>query len=237
MDDATIKTIIGVVGVIGGALIGGFVAAYNARQKLKEIQVNHSHQLHENYLNNAREYTGAVYVPLSMAVTSISREYLKFRKTITGESSDDNAKTQFREHITLFIDSIDDLLSRGASSFLTTDLENILLSFRSFIEESHSASQPLSRVIVTYGIKLFGTSQEVSKTVKVSGRKAEFWQGNFGFSQFGIIMKFKGDQILAAPLESDMFEEKFMHDTNLLNLLIKEVTLGSHARKINAQQG
>lgn len=56
MDDTTLKAIIGVVGVIGGTLIGGFVAAYNARQKLKEIEVNHSHQLHENYLNNAREY-------------------------------------------------------------------------------------------------------------------------------------------------------------------------------------
>ena len=42
-------------------------------------------------------------------------------------------------------------------------------------------------------------------------------------------MKFKGDQILAAPLASEAFEEKFMEDANLLNLLIKEVTLGSHA--------
>ena len=87
MNDATIKAIIGVVGIIGGALVGGFVAAYNARQKLKEIQINHSHQIHENYLNNAREYTGSVYVPLSTAVTSLSREYFEFRKTITSESS------------------------------------------------------------------------------------------------------------------------------------------------------
>jgi len=58
MDDATLK-IICVVGVVGGALIGGFVAAYNAKQKLKEIQINHSHQLHETYLNNASEMKGS----------------------------------------------------------------------------------------------------------------------------------------------------------------------------------
>ena len=230
MDDATLKAIIGVVGVIGGALIGGFVAAYNARQKLKEIQVNHSHQLHENYLNNARQYTESVYVPLSMAVTNISREYLEFRKCITNESLESEDKINFKQQIDQFVNSVDELLARGASSFLTTDLENVLLSFRSFIETSHSADVPLSRVIVTYGIKLFGANQEVSKEMKLSGKQAEFWQGKFGFSQFGVSVKFKGNQILAAPLESEMFEEKFMHDTNLMNLLIKEVTLGSHAR-------
>ncbi len=234
MDDATLKTIIGVVGVIGGALIGGFVAAYNARLKLKEIEVNHSHQLHENYLNNAREYTGSVYVPLSMAITNLSREYLKFRKTITNESAEEIHKDSFKEQITLFLASIDELLARGVSSFLTTELENALLSFRSFIEESFAANETISRVVVTYGIRLFGTSQEVSRSMKLSGKKAEFWQGKFGFSQIGISMKFKGDQILAAPIESEMFEEKFMQDSNLLNLLIKEVTLGSHARRINA---
>ena len=103
MDDATLKTIIGVVGVVGGALIGEFVAAYNAKQKLKEIQINHSHQLHETYLNNAREYTSSVYVPLSMAVTNLSREYLKFRKTITNETSEDSSETHFKEKIKLFI--------------------------------------------------------------------------------------------------------------------------------------
>jgi len=229
MDETTLKAIIGVVGVIGGALIGGFIAAYNAKQKLKEIQINHSHQLHETYLNNAREYTNSVYVPLSMAITNLSREYLKFRKTIIDGTSEERSEILIKNQIAKFIESIDDLLSRGAGAFLTTELENVLLTFRSFLEESHSNGQLSRRVVVSYGIKLFGISQEVTKPLKLYDKKAEFWQGNFGFSKYGVSMKFKGDQILAAPLASEAFEEKFMEETNLLNLLIKEVTLGSHA--------
>ena len=52
MDETTIKALIGLAGIIGGAVIGGLVAAYNAGQKLKELQITHSHQLHENYLIN-----------------------------------------------------------------------------------------------------------------------------------------------------------------------------------------
>lgn len=230
MDETTIKALIGLIGIIGGALIGGFVAAYNASQKLKELQITHSHQLHENYLKNAREYTESVYAPLSIAITSLSLAYMKFRKTNSTESEENPERNNFRSEINVFINTVDNLLARGASAFLTTELENTLLSFRSFVEESLSANEPTSKVIVSYGINFLGINQEITKPIRLTGKRAEFWQGKFGFSQFGVSMRFKGQQILAAPLNTELFEEKFVDESVMLKLLVKEVTLGSHAR-------
>lgn len=79
LEPNTIKAIIGLTGVIGGAIIGGFVAAYNAKQKIKEIEIQHSHQLHENYLSNAREYMQSVYIPISIELTNLSQAYLNLK--------------------------------------------------------------------------------------------------------------------------------------------------------------
>ncbi len=39
--------------------------------------------------------------------------------------------------------------------------------------------------------------------------------------------------LTSAPIDSPEFEERFIWDTHLINILIKEVTLGAVARKSN----
>ena len=74
-------------------------------------------------------------------------------------------------------------------------------------------------------------NMEHMKDIKISGSKASFWQGKFGFSQFGVIVKFDGEMILAAPIGSSDFEETFSYCISVLMLLIKEVTLGARLEK------
>ena len=227
LDPTTIKALIGFAGVIGGAIIGGAVAAYNARHKVKEIEVRHSHQLHENYLKNAREYLESVYVPISIELTKLSRSYLSYRTALARDGSEQEARAQFSEAVLVYAQTIDSLFSKGAGAFLTTELESKLLEFGSFVGESGVAEEVARRVIVEYGISIFGMNTFAMKNMKISGDKANFWQGKFGFSQFGVSVKFDGEMILAAPIDSKDFEETFSYYMSVLNLLIKEVTLGS----------
>ena len=209
MDPTTLKTVIGLVGVVGGAIIGGLFAAYNARQKLREIEVQHSHQLHENYLKNARCYIKSVYIPISIEQSKLSRAYFSYRKSLAAGDDDNLSKNQFIEDISSYSQSIDLLISRGAGAFLTTELENKLLEFGSFFAESALTSESIRKVIVEYGISFLGSN--TSRETRISGKAATFWQGKFGFSQFGVSVRFNGNMLLAASLESDDFDDKSLN--------------------------
>ena len=231
IDPTTLKAIIGLAGVVGGAVIGGAFAAYNARQKIKEVEVRHSHQLHENYLKNAREYLESVYVPISIELTKLQRAYFNFRSNLALGMSEIEARDEFSIASLTYAQKIDELFSKGAGAFLTTELESKLLEFGSFMGQSGIANEVARRVVVEYGISLFGMSTYNMKDIKISGNKANFWQGKFGFSQFGVSVKFDGEMILAAPIGSSEFEETFSYYISVLMLLIKEVTLGARPEK------
>lgn len=168
-----------------------------------------------------------MYVPISIELTKLSRAYMAYRLALALNENEMEAKAGFSEAILAYALVIDDLFSRGAGAFLTTELETKVLEFGSFLGESGVATEVARRVIVEYGISLFGMNTFAMKNMKVSGNKADFWQGKFGFSKFGVSVKFDGEMVLAAPTESMDFEETFSYYNSVLNLLIKEVTLGS----------
>jgi hypothetical protein len=223
----TLNALIGTGGVIGGAIIGCAVAAYNVRHKIKEIEIRHSHQLHENYLKNAREYLESVYVPISVELANLQRAYFTFRGSLALGRIELEAMEAFSEATLVYTQKIDELFAKGAGAFLTTELESKLLEFGSFIGQSGLAKEVLRKVVVEYGISLFGMNTYHMQDIKVSGSKADFWQGKFGFSQLGVSVKFNGELILAAPMNSRDFEETFSYYISVLMLLIKEVTLGT----------
>ena len=229
MDDGTIKALIGGAAALAGGLIGTFVAAFNAKQKIKELELAHSHALQETYLTNARQYIKTIYVPISLSLTKLSMAYYDFRKHNSPDDAlSDEERDVFKSAMTDFVTTIDGLLARGTSAFLTNDLDNQLLSFKNFVNESVAASTPVSKVVISYSARLFGNDLGSSKAFTVSGKKAAFWLGSFGFSQLGFGIRFSGEEILAAPPDSSLFEERFMRDTNALNYLVKEVTLGAY---------
>ena len=165
-----------------------------------------------------------------MELTKLSQAYLAYRKSIAFGTPEIEANSEFGRHILSYVESIDGLFTRGAGAFLTTELESKILEFDSFIAESIGTSDVISRVVVQYGISLFRMNSYARKGFKISGKAAKFWQGKFGFSQFGVSIKFDGEMVLAAPLSSKEFDEAFSFYMSILNLLIKEVTLGSMPR-------
>ena len=229
MDDGTIKALIGGVAALVGGLIGAFVAAFNARQKIRQLELTHAHTLQETYLANARRYTESIYVPISLSITKLSTAYYAFRKNLSPDDAlSDEERGAFASAMTDFVTTTDDLLARGASAFLTNDLDNQLLSFKNFVQESVTASKPVTKVVVSYGVRLSGDELLASSAFTVAGKKAAFLVGSFGFSVLGFGVRFSGNEILAAPPDTPLFEERFMRDTNAINYLVKEVTLGAH---------
>ncbi len=47
----------------------------------------------------------------------------------------------------------------------------------------------------------------------------------------GISFAYEADEVLEAPLGSTEFEDRFVREIHTLNVLVKEVTLGSQARE------
>lgn len=229
MDDSTIKALIGGGAALAGGLIGAFIAAFNAKQKIKELEVAHSHVLQETYLANARKHTEEIYLPISLSLTKLSTAYYDFRKNNSPDDAlSDEERDAFKSAMTDFVTTIDSLFASGMSAFLTNDLDNQLLSFKNFVQESVAASKPVSKVVISYSVRLFGSNLRSSTVYTVAGKKVAFLVGTFRLSQLGIGIRYSGNEILAAPPDSSVFEERFMRDTNAINYLVKEVTLGAH---------
>ncbi|WP_185976872.1 hypothetical protein [Shewanella psychropiezotolerans] len=49
-------------------------------------------------------------------------------------------------------------------------------------------------------------------------------------SMGGLGVSYEAKEVLAAPLASKDFEERFVRDSHIINVLIKEVTLGAKAK-------
>src|ERR1700709_1079621 len=82
MDDGTLKLLIGLVGAAVGALAAAVANMYAANRKIKEIELSYNYKLQDGYLENARKFTGEVYVPINILLTQLSNAYNGFRSRV-----------------------------------------------------------------------------------------------------------------------------------------------------------
>ena len=61
--------VVAAVAAVAGVLLTASATAYAARRKTAEIRLVYQQQLADRYLENARQYTNAIYVPLSTALS------------------------------------------------------------------------------------------------------------------------------------------------------------------------
>jgi len=101
---------------------------------------------------------------------------------------------------------------KGATAFITTDLEDLLIKFAVFLRASRFASDTVVDVTYDFGVSVLGIGFQ-----RGGSRKANVSQAaSKGFS---------------ASINTEDFQARFERDSYRLSLLIKEVTLGSAARK------
>jgi hypothetical protein len=231
--NALFIAIIAACGVGAGAGVTALAAAYAARQKIREVELTYEQKLRDNYLSNARQYTNGIYVPISMALRKLGDAYKTFQadREIDDEAQ---AEARFREACDAYESSINELFEKGADAFLTTQLEERLVSFNSFLRASLKADEEIAIAVLTYEMALpvapwISTARSIKKELR--GKWAQrFGSNSMSLRVLGAGMYLDTTETVAAPLTSDAFERRFSIDVTAIKYLIKEVTLGAHIK-------
>ncbi|MBF5038270.1 hypothetical protein INP77_02075 [Methylophilus sp. 13] len=225
-------TIITAAIAAGAALVGGTIAAisstWNTRHKIKELEVSASQKLRENYLQNAREYTKGIYVPLTLATSKLCDAFSTFQRN----PSESGATEVFKQAIDEFRNEVQLLRSRGAEAFLTNELEDRLRSFGEFLGASRDSASLSRKAEIGFRIGFGGLSWAETSDVTLTGRSAVWWRSpRMSLSLLGVGVTYEAIVVQSAPVDSVEFLTRFVADTGEIRYLIKEVTLGGKPRE------
>ena len=227
-DDNWTRALATVGAAAAGAIATALVGAYAANRKIREVELQYLYKLRDGYLDNARKVAGEVYIPISIALTSLSNSYERLAVNSAGIPTE-NAKAEFRAACLQYIDTIDELLARGADAYLTTELDERLNGFRNFVRNSIDQQHVIIRRILTTDLTLFGLSFSPRASID-SRTKSRFQRTpipDLSVGTIGIRLKYS-QRILAAPLESSEFEAQLKMEIPQIKFLVKEVVLGSN---------
>jgi hypothetical protein len=232
MHQDVVKALLAVAGVVVGAILAGVTNAYVARLKIREIEITYLQKLQDGYLENARKVSAEVYIPISIALTSLAASYERYRAWIDFENftSPLSFRNDFEGECLRFLSDVADLMKRGADAYLTLDIDTLLQQFRTFLAQSLDATSVSHQFVFRGSVSaLFIRSQFQTTPLVVTANKV-------GWLPPRMRMRFLGNEIgyseevVSAPLASRQFETRFQNDVTTLKSLIKEVTLGSRSR-------
>ena len=234
MDDPKVLAgIVAAIAAIAGAALGAVAKGYASRQKLREMEFEYERRLNEGYLERAREYLTSVYIPLSISLTKLNSAFVSFRDKQAVQVEENRFTASIKE----FVDTVDDLGSKGANAFYTTDLDEALQSFREFLSASLVAKETNIKAVIKarIGSLPFVGGMASERHTVLKGKKVEKYRttGQLSIKIWKFGLAYKADEVLSAPIQAEDFEARFVRDVHTLNVLVKEVTLGSKARTSN----
>jgi hypothetical protein len=226
-----ISVLITAAGVIISAIVGAVTATYSARLKSKEIEITYQQRLQDTYLQNARQYITSVYVPINIALRNLADHFRLLQEQKAAPLTKD-ATDYFRDACREYERVISDLVKRGADSFLTSELDEQLQSFNSFLRLSMDATEPVRRMVITVNFSVpftgYHSRHEIAQQVHGRLKYLSFlYLGAWRWSLSGVGISYRRPELLSAPIESPEFEERISVDIPKIRFLIKEVTLGS----------
>ncbi len=229
-DDNWTRALVTVVAASVGAVFAGLFNMYAANKGIKEVKLQYEYKLRDGYLDNARKFIGDVYVPLSIALTRLFKNYERYAATLEEKDAGELASTknEFETDCRNYVQTVDELLDRGADAYLTTALDQRLNEFTNFIRNSIVEKEIRKRRVVETRFNMFGltTSPKI-----VAESAANSWASrvrmpdiSVGFLGMGFVYS---EKTLAAPTETREFELRIRTEIPQIKFLIKEVTLGS----------
>lgn len=231
--DATV--LVALVGIFS-ALISAGVSRWQTKLKfadeIEKFHLERRHSENDKYLQQAREHTNSVYVPLASALALLKASFQKY--VFEGRLETD--KLVFYQQIDNFIAELQRLERQGATAFITTELEELILSFTTFIRASKSATEPKMELLYDFNLSFggIGSSLSTSKVVDASAQSIAARVGSLSVNVPGVGAKFRTSDLIQAPIDTNEFQARFERDTHKINVLVKEVTLGSAAKPIDA---
>ena len=208
-------TVITALLAAAAATVGGIIAAsasyLNTRHKLKEMELAASQKLREHYLQNARDYTRAIYVPLSLAVSCLYDAFNVFQTgtSVAGE------RHKFVTAIEAFLTEIRRLRDSGAEAFLTNELEDRLRHFSEFLAASLSTTEVRRKAVIGYHVGFGGFAYADSSELTLAGKKAVWLRTpKISVNLLGMGITYVADVVLAAPLDSVEFNKRFISNSS-----------------------
>lgn len=217
-----------------GVTFTALATRYSASQKIKEVEITYRQKLQENYLANARQQIKSVYAPLNIILSMLIDQYVEFNtsRQFGDAKTDDGSEEKFRQVCNEYLESIKDLINRGADAYLTNQLEISLRSVSSFIKVSLGAEAPELKIVPRYIAFPFGF-------LPLPQRQEMFLKGKWAqvFNKIGLSYRFLSygfsfeKELIAAPINSSEFQKKITQEVYNLKFLIKEVTLGAQSSK------
>ena len=232
MEPSIVNATIAAIAAVCGGGIAAVASLVNTRHKLKELEVAASQKLRENYLQNAREYTKGIYVPLALAVSRLYDAYNVYQ----GDVSAVDRKQLFVSAVENCLSELKRLRDSGAEAFLTNELEDRLRHFSEFLDASLTTSEIRRRAVVGYHVGFGGLAYAESNEVILTGKKATWLRSpRVSVSLFGMGATYEAEVVLAAPLDSIEFNKRLVSLSSEIRILIKEVTLGGKPKESAAK--
>lgn len=234
MSDGVLIAVIGIGAAAAGGLVGVFGSMVAARSRIQALEIAYEQRLEEKYLSSAKEYKISLYMPLATSMATLGIEFGDF------QSSSGATRKSFVQSIERFSEELDEMILRGASALMIAPLDKWLVSFRRFLCNSVDAEDAKVERRIEFSARMLFSAVGRRGDITV-GRVGSFIAEivKFGLSIMspvvGIGLGFPTirvlrDEIIRAPLESREFESRFLADSERINTLIKEVTLGASAR-------
>jgi hypothetical protein len=216
--------VVGIIGTVASAVIAGVVGWYSARMKYRQLEFEYEVKLKEQYLGNAREYLGSVYIPLSISLASLNAAYKNYRARQDVASRE----AAFSQEIRQFLRNYRELEQNGGGAFLTSELEEIVSSFNSFLDDSLYAVEPLIKGVIEVKLpRIIPFTLDGAIKREFSSKKLSR-VGRVELSVLGGNILVGNEEVVGAPISSKEFEQRFVRDMYRINRLVKDVTLGNN---------
>ena len=211
-----------------GAMVSRWHTASKFREELEKLRLERLNEQSDLYLKNAREQIGTVYVPLSAELAALKAAFQNY----VYQEKTEECLAIFIAQVDRFIIELQSLELRGATAFVTTDLEDLLIKFVVFLRASKSSSEPVVDVTYNFSVGFFGFTTQRSGNIRARSARTTKPGISASISVAGIGANVRVSDIIHAPLDSEDFQARFERDAYRLSVLIKEVTLGSIARRL-----
>ena len=232
IDPTVLVAVIGVLSVILSAGIGAIVSRWHTaskfREELQKLRLERLNEQSDSYLKNARQQIGTVYVPLSAELAALKAAFQNY----VYQEKTNEFRAAFITQVDKFIEELQALELRGATAFVTTDLEDLLIKFVVFLRTSKSSTEPVVDVTYNFSLGFLGFTTQKIGTVKARSSGATRSGISASISAAGIGADVRISDIIQAPIDSEDFQARFERDAYRLSVLIKKVTLGSAARNL-----
>ncbi|MCD1643094.1 hypothetical protein [Aurantimonas coralicida] len=215
------------------AIVAGAAGYATAGWRVREIRLAYEQKIRDNYLENARQVGADLYVPLAIAIAKLNERYYQLRVHANFETiwAPPGAINRFKGAVSSFNAELENLISRGATAYLTLDLESELSSFQSFLRESVNAEDVTRKYTLEASLSGFinpiryrGKIKDTGILVGISRASAAAVPLSMGLGPINLENR---QEIISAPLASKEFEQRYKEGSLLISSLIKEVTLGS----------